>query len=72
MDTKQNRKRFLARAHEYKRLAQDTLEIWRASGTNLQSKLQLRHPRVKCGGKRVDVRPNWIDAPRMPTKLRYD
>jgi hypothetical protein len=20
----------------------------------------------KCGGKRVDVRPNWKEAPRMP------
>jgi hypothetical protein len=26
----------------------------------------------KCGGKRVDVRPNWKEAPVRPTKLRYD
>jgi hypothetical protein len=26
----------------------------------------------KCGGKRVDVRPNWNEQPRMPTKLRFD
>jgi hypothetical protein len=24
------------------------------------------------GGKRVDVRPNWKEQPKMPTKLRYD
>ena len=32
-------------------------------------------PRMKCtecGGKRVDVRPNWKEQPPMPTKLRYD
>jgi hypothetical protein len=35
----------------------------------LQSKLLLRHPRVKCakcGGKRVDVRPNWKEKAGMP------
>jgi hypothetical protein len=26
----------------------------------------------KCGGKRVDVRPNWKEWPPMPTKLRLD
>ncbi len=26
----------------------------------------------KCGGKRVDVRPNWKEMPVMPPKLRYD
>jgi hypothetical protein len=26
----------------------------------------------KCGGKRVDARPNWKEQPFMPTKLRYD
>jgi hypothetical protein len=25
-----------------------------------------------CGGKRVDVRPNWKERPTMPTKLHYD
>ena len=28
--------------------------------------------RVKCGGRRVDVRPNWSEQPPRPTKLRYD
>jgi hypothetical protein len=23
-----------------------------------------------CGGKRVDVRPNWKEQPTIPTKLR--
>ena len=27
---------------------------------------------VKCGGKQVDVRPNWKEMPVMATKLRYD
>ena len=26
----------------------------------------------KCGGKRVDVRPNWKEQPTMQTKLRYN
>ena len=26
----------------------------------------------KCGGRRVDVRPNWKEQPTMPTKLRYE
>jgi hypothetical protein len=26
----------------------------------------------KCGGKRVDVRPNWSEQPSRPTKLRYE
>jgi hypothetical protein len=26
----------------------------------------------ECGGKRVDVRPNWNEQPEMPTKLRFD
>jgi hypothetical protein len=26
----------------------------------------------KCGGKRVDVRPNWKEQPVMPTRLRWD
>jgi hypothetical protein len=26
----------------------------------------------KCGGKRVDVRPNWKEQPTMPAKLRFD
>jgi hypothetical protein len=26
----------------------------------------------KCGGKRVDVRPNWKERPPMPTKLKVD
>ena len=26
--------------------------------------------RVKCSGKRVDVRPNWSEAPILATKLR--
>jgi hypothetical protein len=32
-------------------------------------------PRMKCtqcGGKRVDVRPNWKEQPEMPTKRRFD
>jgi len=28
--------------------------------------------RAKCGGKRVDVRPNWKEQLVMPTKLRFD
>jgi hypothetical protein len=26
----------------------------------------------KCGGKRIDVRPNWKEQPVLPAKLRYD
>jgi hypothetical protein len=26
----------------------------------------------KCGGKRVDMRPNWKEQPVQPTRLRYD
>jgi hypothetical protein len=26
----------------------------------------------KCGGKRVDVRPNWKEQPVRPTRLRWD
>ena len=26
----------------------------------------------KCGGKRVDVRPNWKEKLDMPTRLRWD
>jgi len=33
---------------------------------------QRRAKCCKCGGKRVDVRPNWKEQPFMPTKLRYD
>ena len=32
-------------------------------------------PKMKCsqcGGKRVDVRPNWKEQPTRPTVLRYD
>ena len=32
-------------------------------------------PRMRCnacGGKRVDVRPNWKEQPTQPTVLRYD
>jgi hypothetical protein len=25
----------------------------------------------KCGGKNVDVRPNWKGRPGMPTKLNW-
>jgi hypothetical protein len=25
-----------------------------------------------CGGKRIDVRPNWKEQPVRPTKLRFD
>jgi hypothetical protein len=31
-----------------------------------------RAKRGKCGGKRVDVRPNWKEQPVLPTKLRYE
>ena len=26
----------------------------------------------KCGGKRVDARPNWKEMPVVPPKLQYD
>jgi hypothetical protein len=26
----------------------------------------------KCGGQRVDVRPNWKEKPDRPTMLRFD
>jgi hypothetical protein len=32
----------------------------------------LRMKCSKCGGKRVDVRPNWSEQPARPTKLRFD
>jgi hypothetical protein len=26
----------------------------------------------KCGGARMDVRPNWKELPSMQTKLQFD
>ena len=37
-------------------------------GTEAPS-FQRRAKCSKCGGKRVDVRPNWKEQPMMPTKL---
>jgi hypothetical protein len=46
-----------------------------ASGYPADTAAPSFQPRVKCtrcGGRNVDVRPNWKEQPTGPTKLRWE